>query len=285
MLIGFAGKAKAGKDTCADYLVAQYGFVKVALADPLKRFAMNVFSFTEAQLWGDTLKERRDVRYARGGNSWYDAIYRLDKWAKSEWVALSEAQQLQLDVWFLKLMREAHPDGISPREVLQLLGTEYGRTHLGENFWVNHLLDDVVAYLVENWYDRLTGLTYRDTHVVVPDVRFPNEIERIHDFGGVVWHVNRPACAAVASHSSETALDKAFDFDGYIDNSGTHDDLYARIEDVVDKVYWKCGNCATRWHTESSRCLCGAPRPSKPRMPLTDPVTVGPNDLPSAEHP
>lgn len=35
-IIGVAGPAGAGKDTVADYLVSQYGFVKLAFAGPLK---------------------------------------------------------------------------------------------------------------------------------------------------------------------------------------------------------------------------------------------------------
>lgn len=35
-IIGFTGKAGSGKDTCADYLVAKYGFVKLSWASPLK---------------------------------------------------------------------------------------------------------------------------------------------------------------------------------------------------------------------------------------------------------
>lgn len=35
-LIGLTGKAGVGKDTVADYLVANYGFTKYSLADPIK---------------------------------------------------------------------------------------------------------------------------------------------------------------------------------------------------------------------------------------------------------
>ena len=36
MILGIAGPAGAGKDTVADYLVSQHGFVKLAFAGPLK---------------------------------------------------------------------------------------------------------------------------------------------------------------------------------------------------------------------------------------------------------
>jgi hypothetical protein len=39
MLIAFSGRRKSGKDTCADYLVKQYGFIKHSFATPLKDMA------------------------------------------------------------------------------------------------------------------------------------------------------------------------------------------------------------------------------------------------------
>jgi len=47
MIIGVAGNAGSGKDTVADHLVKHHGFVKVALADPLKRICREVFDFSE----------------------------------------------------------------------------------------------------------------------------------------------------------------------------------------------------------------------------------------------
>jgi hypothetical protein len=44
-LVGLAGYARAGKDTLADYLVAQKGFVKVSFAENLREFARAVDPF------------------------------------------------------------------------------------------------------------------------------------------------------------------------------------------------------------------------------------------------
>lgn len=43
MLIGICGKAGAGKDTVGDYLVEEYGFERIALADPIKRLVQDIF--------------------------------------------------------------------------------------------------------------------------------------------------------------------------------------------------------------------------------------------------
>lgn len=51
-VIGLCGKAGAGKDTVADYLVDRYGFVKYSLASPIKAGLNAMFGFTPDQ-WND----------------------------------------------------------------------------------------------------------------------------------------------------------------------------------------------------------------------------------------
>lgn len=62
MIIGLSGKAKSGKDCLADYLVQNYGFVKVAFADELKLLCASTFNLSNEQLYGN-LKETKDSRY------------------------------------------------------------------------------------------------------------------------------------------------------------------------------------------------------------------------------
>ena len=54
MLIGIIGKKRSGKDTTGDYLVNNKGFVKYSFANPLKRGAMEIFGFTDDQVFGDS---------------------------------------------------------------------------------------------------------------------------------------------------------------------------------------------------------------------------------------
>lgn len=56
-LIGICGKAQSGKDTLAGYLCSQYGFARIAYADPLKMAAQDMFGLTHDQTWKDELKE------------------------------------------------------------------------------------------------------------------------------------------------------------------------------------------------------------------------------------
>lgn len=62
-IICFSGLARSGKDTVADLLLARR-YLKIALADPLKRMAHCAFDFTIEQLWGPSdLRNEIDPRY------------------------------------------------------------------------------------------------------------------------------------------------------------------------------------------------------------------------------
>lgn len=58
MLVGVCGKAGAGKDTIADYLVKQHGFKKIALADPIKRMVKDVFVLDDYTVYDRVAREQ-----------------------------------------------------------------------------------------------------------------------------------------------------------------------------------------------------------------------------------
>lgn len=63
-LIGLMGIKKSGKDTCADYLVSNFGFEKKSFADPLKAACAELFMFDNSQIYGtQEQKETPDPRW------------------------------------------------------------------------------------------------------------------------------------------------------------------------------------------------------------------------------
>lgn len=82
------------------------------------------------------------------------------------------------------------------RTFLQRLGTEAGWQLHGPRLWVDRV------------GDRLTANPEQDT--VVTDVRFPEEVDWLHENGGVLVRIVRPehsgAAEGTRNHSSETAL-------------------------------------------------------------------------------
>jgi hypothetical protein len=61
-IIGITGRKFHGKDTLADYLVKQHGYIKLSFAQPLKEICKTIFGFTNSQVNGD-LKETIDFRW------------------------------------------------------------------------------------------------------------------------------------------------------------------------------------------------------------------------------
>jgi len=175
MIVGVCAQAGSGKDTTADFFVEDYGYFKVALADPIKRFCAQMYGFSYDQLWGPSeLRNKVDERY-----------------------------------------------GFTPREILQQLGTEFGR-HYWEDVWISYALRVAQAllnpppvpsgaffYTPDHGLIWEEGNTLRAEGVVIPDVRFRNEAERINAAGGVVLKVIRPGSGLkgeAGQHASETSL-------------------------------------------------------------------------------
>lgn len=244
-IVGISGNTGSGKDTVADKFVAE-GYVKISLADPMKRLASKVFCFSEPQLWGPSgYRNQWDERFFIGADEWRSSERRLHAesmpWLRELMPSMGEdvlydAQKSLID-WFTKLRRD-HPD-LSPRVCLQLLGTEWGREACDEDVWVD-LMSRTAERLLESKeyaYDRLFGLHWAESSVpagvVVPDVRFENELLFFKRNNCSVIKVVRPGTdgAAVSTgitqHKSETEQ-AGFDpslFSVTIENEGTLEDL------------------------------------------------------------
>jgi hypothetical protein len=218
MLIGLTGKAYAGKDTSADYLVKQYCCVKIALADPLKRIVKDVFSFTDEQLWGPSeMRNEPDERYPR-------------------WVADVAGEKVQ--------------QYLTPRYALQQLGTEWGRDCYND-VWIDYALRMANEVLTnQRSYGAKGGLghgesggnyVYTDTKfkgVVISDCRFMNEFAAIRKDGGKVWRIKRPEEGLEGDaglHVSETEQDGVPDsyFDAVLYNDSTIAALQMRIDTLM----------------------------------------------------
>jgi hypothetical protein len=109
--------------------------------------------------------------------------------------------------------------GKSPRELLQTLGTEWGRQMVNEDIWIKIAMRRASEYEREGW------------HVAITDVRFENEAETIRHAGGYVWRVERPGAGlagAAGGHSSEAGIPGRL-VNQVIRNDGDLDDLEAAV--------------------------------------------------------
>lgn len=111
------------------------------------------------------------------------------------------------------------------RQLLQMIGTNVVRAKCPD-FWVLSLAS-IVSVLCED--------TELWDYAVIPDARFPNEIDRWRDFSFEVEHLRvvRPGfqselTAEQKNHPSETALDDV-EPDSTIENSGSLQDLREQV--------------------------------------------------------
>jgi hypothetical protein len=203
MIIGVCGFIGSGKDTIADYLVNFHEFRRDSFAATLKDAVANVFGWDRELLEGRT-KEAR---------AWREQV---DQW----W-----ADRLNMPT-------------LTPRLMLQLWGTEVCRNGFHDDIWIASLENKI----------RKTS-----DNIVISDCRFPNEIKAIRNAGGKIVWVQRgvlPNWYTVAEnanagdvsaqqtlknigvHVSETAW-VGTTFDAIIDNTGSIDDLYTQLRNLV----------------------------------------------------
>ena len=190
MIIGICGLIGSGKGTVADILVEEHGFKKLSFADSLKDGVAAMFDWPRHLLEGDTEESR-------------------------EWREQSDT------FWTKETGKE-----ISPRLVLQLVGTECMRNGFYDGIWVSLAKKKLVRFPNQNW--------------VIPDTRFPNEINMIHSVGGKIWHIKRGQdpdwveplkennIIPTDVHPSEYEWVRS-DFDQVIENEGSLDDLKNQI--------------------------------------------------------
>ncbi len=165
-IVGISGKARSGKDTFANELVSEFGFVKINLADPLREFISNITGIPVKELVDGVRKE-------------------------------------EIIPWL----------GVSPRKLMQTVGTEWGRDTIDPEIWLKVLYVKVQSLIQAG-----------HPGVVIADVRFANEAEYIrNNLGGLVISVHRPGeQVAVEAHASENGIgsfipDQTFINDGSIE--------------------------------------------------------------------
>lgn len=134
---------------------------------------------------------------------------------------------LPVDQLMDRCMKEHPIPGIgkSPRQLLQSIGTDWGRAFIGDDVWIKSL------------EARTAGLRQCGWSIVVTDVRFDNEAQWVRDNGGAVWEVVRPhhdtGCVGEAvHHASEAGIDPLL-VDRVIANDGTLEDLEAQVAEAM----------------------------------------------------
>jgi hypothetical protein len=184
MIIGVVGPIGAGKGTFAKYLREEYDFVKKSFAGPVKDAIAIMFNWDRSLLEGDTDESR----------AWRETI-------DPHWSKIAGRD-------------------ITPRLVLQEMGTEVGRTMYGDTFWIDRAFADIQPNI----------------NYVFDDTRFDNEIKKIIDAGGwiiIVFKSVDDFSLDETKHSSENSWIKFIKSDEY--------------KEYYDRVLFVCNN-TEKWN-------------------------------------
>jgi hypothetical protein len=116
------------------------------------------------------------------------------------------------------------PGTPTPRRLMQLLGTDWGRKLVHDRIWV------------EAWQ----VMAEQHKHVVADDCRFPNEYAAIKAIPSAqVWRITRQSAVITSVHASEGQLD-TFAVDQEITNDSTAGELLAKVDAILaDCRRWK----------------------------------------------
>ena len=248
-IIIMSGYAGSGKDTVGAYLAEHYNAATIALADPMKRFVRDVFGFSNEALWGPSAERNKEVSFSQD-EAWH--VYeRFSHFCDKFVQEMLSTQQVDvtdgiaaLGTWFNKIYQVMLQAGkISPRTVLQLLGTEWGRT-VAPTMWVDYAVKVSKRLLSGGCsYSKYEGVVEKDPrdydYVVITDGRFRNELIGVLAVGGITVKVDRPSTgnlsAGVAGHRSEREMDgipRHF-YTEWLDNSGDFDFLFGQVDDAM----------------------------------------------------
>ena len=237
-LIGISGKAGAGKDLVGviiQYLVHTTGIINMEYWEEFKNkstFNQIVFSQYVIKKFADKLKtivclligctreqlEDREFKETSLGVEWRVFKHTLDN-------SILSPQEMSIQHALHNGVRDCFYEEINltPRLLLQKIGTDLFRNQLHPNTWVNA---SFANYLNNAW--------------IFTDVRFPNELEAIKKRKGITIRVNRGLVERTGKmiqgpeHISETALDDA-KFDYVIENNGTIEELIEQVKKILIK--------------------------------------------------
>lgn len=133
------------------------------------------------------------------------------------------------------------------RHILQYVGTDVIRKQQPD-YWVD-FIKGIVELFPHEW-----------DYVIIPDCRFPNEIDRLRESGNPVIHLRvlrkdcvSPLTAEQQLHPSETALDDS-NPDFIINNDTTIEDLYTKLQEVLDAIGDKSQNPVVLYSTGCPKC-------------------------------
>ena len=130
-----------------------------------------------------------------------------------------------------EITSQKYNDDNKPREFLQKLGVELIKEKLGKtNMLINRQIDDIDIY------------SYYFDVIIIPDVRFENEITNIKNKYNNTYvikinnNIDNNLTKEQKEHITETSLDNYNNYDFIINNDNNYQDLKNQVEEIYIKI-------------------------------------------------
>lgn len=208
MIIGISGKIGSGKDLCGKiikYLHFYYDVKPVGYGKDDITFVMN-------QL------EKEDSHLINLFSQWEIKKF-ADKLKDCICIILNCTRYDLEDINFKNTPLGKEWGNLTPRLLLQLLGTDCGRQIIHPNIWINSLFREYNSTKL-NW--------------IITDTRFINEFNSIKERNGINIQIISDK-SPKDNHISETELDNYNEFNYVIENNKTIEELILKIKEILIK--------------------------------------------------
>lgn len=224
-LVSISGKARRGKTALAKQLERHDGYVRMSWADALREEVQQPHNIVvEYDVQNDLTEVQIDEVTIHDKELAISILYWMSESPgvsdQIEYTRHGEDDSIIRYVIYRHRMKDKDP------LLLQWWGTDYRRTHCGQDYWIDKLMDRVTTAL-------LSG-----TSVVIDDTRFHNEIEAVRGCAeadlslSVRMERNHPIeeTGRDDAHKSEVLLDDFDDWDLVINNDGSLEELYPNFK-------------------------------------------------------
>lgn len=194
-IIGFAGMIGSGKNTAADHLIKNYGYVGLSFAAAVKDCLAVIFHWDRAMLEGDTPESRQ----------WREKVD--EYWAKKLQIA-----------------------DFSPRKAMKHIATDLFRDNFNDNIWI-YSLEKKIKTIEDNIV--ITDCRFSNEAAMIKSVG--GTLIRIARGSDPVWYgmarsyPEKMPSLYPSVHASDYSW-ASIDFDLVIDNSGSIEDLTSQID-------------------------------------------------------
>jgi len=234
-IIGISGRKQSGKNTAANHIAGsilkEKNMIQNFVITDDGALSINTTDSNDNAGWGVfdlTRKDETFVSYAEQEIWPFIKIYHFADPLKSIAVELFDLKPEQVygsdaeKNTSTPYTQNGWKHQMTAREFLQYFGTEVMRD-IKDSIWVDYTMKRIAKE--------------QSSVAIIPDVRFPNEINAIKEAGGIVIRLTRNPFES--DHDCEKALDaESFDwdqFDHIIDNKGDIDQLLNDLNKLQKK--------------------------------------------------